>query len=1606
MVSALAADGGEEDVPIGFNFEFEGVTYDTVSATSDGFLSFVKGGTSTAGNDLDNGSAARRPLVAPLWDDHDGRASSSQAAYEVTGTAPNRVFTFEWRDWEWSWNATDSVVSFQAKLYETSNVVEFTYRWECDSCITGPDASIGLSGASSFLSVTGLGSGAPSVSNQTEDASIDTVVTDQVFTFTLPACPAPNLDSVVNITSSSVDLYWSNTGSDTVLINWGPAGFNQGTSTAAQFDTSDNGFNQITGLAAGTFYDVYLRRDCNGSFSPWLGPIVVRTQCVAQSLPYQEDFSANLGCFSVIDSGSTNDTWNQVQDYSNFSGTQTLDGNPGFAFADSDGAGSGVDMNEYLVSPVIDASGLAGSLILEFDQYYNALGDNADVEVYDRTNWVTVLAQTADIGDWGAPDQQSIDVTQYANANFQVRFHYYNANWAWYWAIDNFSVAEVLCNSSTNLAATTIATDSVSFNWQPGSGSNFGIEYGTSGFTPGTGTLASTVDTFFTANNLLPNTAYDFYVIDSCTSNNSTPAGPLTVRTLCLPATAPYTQTFDGSDWISGTGFGNTGDTIGSCWSRNPAPGDYAWNVRNTSTGSGSTGPDTDNSGTGNFIYTEASNGSSGDTALFTSPLVDVSSLTTPFLSFYYHRYGSDIPDFEVQVNDGNGWVTLASFTGPEQTGSSDAFVERGINISAYGPLLQVRFLAISEGCCSGDMAIDDVSIIEAPSCADPLNLAATNVIDTAATLQWTTNATSSQSTQVWFGPQGFYQGTQTTGGVQVLATADSLRVDTLRDLTCYEFLVRTICAPGDTSAWVGPQSFCTPPSCPAPSAIGSFDEQLTTAEVYWTTGGANNFNVEYGVKGFSQGNGTLVNSANDTLSLSGLSPSTTYDVYVRDSCGPGDVSVWVGPYSFNTAYTTNFLEEFDNNAFTNSGWFEADGQLTSNTVFTSTFSSWGFDDFGNNTANTSAAGVNMWLGNQYEWLISLSIFLDPAITNLQVEFDAAITDFANTNQGFFGSDDSLAIVISTDNGQTWDIANILWSRTSGDTIDASGEHFVVSLAGYSGYVRFGIYAGSTIDDPEDNDWYVDNFEVRTPRACTNPSNLAASNITTSSAVARWTPGDTAALGWEVLLTSGGQPASAGQSLTPTAIDSLALTGLNASTTYCFYVIEQCANGFSDTIGPECFTTQCVPFTAPYTQNFDAAPAVDPFAGIACWNVIGPGANDIELNDSPDPGVDPAPSAPNSVELNDGNFSTGDTAILVSPTFSDLNSGLNRIEFEAAFENTVEQLFIGLLDDPNDASTLRIIDTITTSTVDVYQTYTYDFDDPALVGAAQNIAFVHGTDIYEVYIDNFKYEAIGAPSCTQPTALASTGANCDTLSLNWTSNSGGSIIQYGPTGFTPGQGTFTGVVTAPYDLTGLALNTDYDIWVADTCTGDTSAFAGPITVSTDSVGPLLGSFTSTESSVTATSALINFDATASTNAVSYSWDFDNGNTGTGANPSETFNSNGTYNVELTVTDRCVATDYTTIAVVVEGISIEENAWNGQVALYPNPSNGVVNIDLPQAGDLFTVRITDLAGKTIFRKEDLQPNHSHTLNLPNVAQGIYLVKVKSEGKEEVYRLRVK
>ena len=160
-----------------------------------------------------------------------------------------------------------------------------------------------------------------------------------------------------------------------------------------------------------------------------------------------ETFDTEIpGDWTVVNNGNNTVTWainsSANSPYYDFDGTQ-------FAFCDGyqNYGDVSITMDDYLVSPVIDASAYLGAgLQLEFDQAFVSNwtdGDSAKIDVYDGTQWVNIYNSWNTDGElsWNSNGtHKAYNVAAYANANFQVRFHYIDGpdGRGQYFAIDNF----------------------------------------------------------------------------------------------------------------------------------------------------------------------------------------------------------------------------------------------------------------------------------------------------------------------------------------------------------------------------------------------------------------------------------------------------------------------------------------------------------------------------------------------------------------------------------------------------------------------------------------------------------------------------------------------------------------------------------------------------------------------------------------------------------------------------------------------------------------------------------------------------------------------------------------------------------------------------------------------------------------------------------------------------------------------------------------------------------------------------------------------------------------------------------------------------------------
>ncbi|MEX2634091.1 MAG: fibronectin type III domain-containing protein, partial [Balneolales bacterium] len=666
-----------------------------------------------------------------------------------------------------------------------------------------------------------------------------TLVGPETFT-TTAACDVPTALSTQNISSDEATATWTaGTGAVSYIVEYDTAGFTPGDGNVL---TPTDTFVNLTGLDALTEYEFYVTQVCGtnpGDTTAAVGPETFATLCAAVMAPYQENFDGSSWTpgTGFDNSGDAIDPcWSRNPATSSdfFWGTRTGTTGSGSTGPDSDnttgsgnyifteGSNGGTGDIATITSPQIDLSSLTVPQLLFAYHFYGANTDSFWVEVYDGTVWtlidtITGTQQTDNSDPWLI---RELDLSAFAGSTVQVRFSAirgtsFNADYA----LDDIWIRETpSCIVPSSLAAQDITETEATLFWtaSPGAAS-FIVEYDTAGFTPGDGNVLTPTDTFVNLTGLSASTDYEFYVTQVCGANpgdTSFVVGPESFRTACGVELAPFFENFDGAVWVAGSGFNNAGSEIDPCWTSNPplSP-DYYWGVGEGTTGTSfSTGPDGDNTtGIGNYVFTESSNGSTGDIATFTSPQIDLSPLTVPQLLYAYHFYGATIDTFLVSVDDGNGYVFIDTIIGEQQADNPEPWLIRELDLSAFaGATVNVRFTA-RKGGTSCDYAIDDFWIRETPSCNVPTALSSQDITENSATVSWT-GTSGAVSYILEYDTAGFTPG----DGNFITPTDTFSNLTGLMSNTEYDFYVTQACGtnPGDTSLQVGPATFTT--SCNA----------------------------------------------------------------------------------------------------------------------------------------------------------------------------------------------------------------------------------------------------------------------------------------------------------------------------------------------------------------------------------------------------------------------------------------------------------------------------------------------------------------------------------------------------------------------------------------------------------------------------------------------------------------------------------------------------------------------------------------------------------------------------------------------------------------------
>ena len=154
---------------------------------------------------------------------------------------------------------------------------------------------------------------------------------------------------------------------------------------------------------------------------------------------------------------------------------------------------------------------------------------------------------------------------------------------------------------------------------------------------------------------------------------------------------------------------------------------------------------------------------------------------------------------------------------------------------------------------------------------------------------------------------------------------------------------------------------------------------------------------------------------------------------------------------------------------------------------------------------------------------------------------------------------------------------------------------------------------------------------------------------------------------------------------------------------------------------------------------------------------------------------------------------------------------------------------------------------------------------------------------------------------------------------------------------------------------------------------------------------------------------LTYTGTAPTGS-SYTWDFGGGTAvpGTGVGPhAASWSVGGLKTVSLTVSNAGCSSTYTDTVHVIDNTGIRElSLFGAEVSLTPNPNDGTFEIVLSKALAIpASVRITDMAGKTVYANELPAGNMRLPVTVPGIAAGNYAVMIAAGGATTTGKLTI-
>lgn len=328
---------------------------------------------------------------------------------------------------------------------------------------------------------------------------------------------------------------------------------------------------------------------------------------------------------------------------------------------------------------------------------------------------------------------------------------------------------------------------------------------------------------------------------------------------------------------------------------------------------------------------------------------------------------------------------------------------------------------------------------------------------------------------------------------------------------------------------------------------------------------------------------------------------------------------------------------------------------------------------------------------------------------------------------------------------------------------------------------------------------FVASSSFTTTPSCPAPTGLTATPAETSIVLA-WTEAGSATE-WQIKVGD--------EDWMDVTENPYTLDHLTANTAYAIQVRANCGGGDVSQAASVSTRTLCTTQATPYEEDFTSHTS-----GSApnCWTTVVANGTYPKIGNTASYATDG-----NYLEMY-GNYSGGYVCLVTSPEL-DRDANTLNLTFDAWLSNYAsDTLYVGVIDDLNDAATFTsVFSLVGNQNGGSWTNYEINLSAVAAIASSTSkyIAFrFYGSGDY-CRLDNIVIAE--PPACSKPIDLTLEESTGNSLTLSWTETGSAStwVLKVN-------DGSWTEVRDNPYELTGLTANTEYAISVRAFCDPDTS----------------------------------------------------------------------------------------------------------------------------------------------------------------------------------------